>query len=40
MIKERLGADCMQLQLPYFENDEFCGIIDVINQKVFLPLSL
>ena len=39
MIKERLGADCMQLQLPYVENDEFCGIIDIIQQKVFLTVS-
>lgn len=39
MIKERLGADCMQLQLPYFEDDEFCGIIDIIHQKVFPTVS-
>ena len=33
MIKERLRADCLQLQIPQIENDEFVGIIDVVSQK-------
>lgn len=40
MIKERLRADCLQLQIPQIENDEFVGIIDVVSQKVLIGLWL
>lgn len=34
MVKDHFGADCLQLQLPYFDGDSFSGIIDVLHQKV------
>jgi len=35
-IKERLKANAVPIQLPYFEGDEFKGLIDLIKMKLAL----
>ena len=36
MIKERLGANPVPIQLPIGKEDNFKGIIDLIHQKAYL----
>lgn len=36
MVEERLGANPVIIQIPIFENHEFTGIVDLIDQKAYL----
>ncbi|MBN2803350.1 MAG: elongation factor G [Deltaproteobacteria bacterium] len=36
MMIDRLGAKPVAMQIPYFENDEFKGIVDVLTKKLIL----
>lgn len=33
-MHSRLGANAAAINLPYFKNEEFCGIIDLISEKL------
>ncbi|MCM8800215.1 MAG: elongation factor G, partial [Candidatus Omnitrophica bacterium] len=35
-IRQILGANASAVQLPYFENDEFKGVIDIIEEKLLI----
>ena len=37
MVEERLGSQCLRLQLPYNENDDFIGVADVVRKTVLFP---
>lgn len=36
MIKEKLNTNPLMIQLPLFKNDEFIGIVDLIEQKAII----
>ncbi|KAK8828418.1 hypothetical protein WA556_004831, partial [Blastocystis sp. ATCC 50177/Nand II] len=38
MVEERLGSQCLRLQLPYIENDDFIGVADVV-RKTFIRFA-
>jgi len=35
-MHKKLAANCAAIQLPYLQNDNLCGIIDLIERKMFL----
>ena len=39
MMRDRLHANPVPLQLPFFENEEFVGVIDIIEQKAYRYLT-
>jgi len=35
-MRKKLGAQCAAIQLPYFKDENFCGIIDLIERRLRL----